>query len=133
MNIKREIQESISTEHVIAVLNEALAIDGSAIKALCELRVPCNKELADHPTIQVMANKEGTEFKVGFIGILNGLFGISSDGWGAIAAEFEVVCPKDYNHSTDKNSKSGDKCKICGEILTLGKIIKFRQIKKQGD
>lgn len=132
MIIKREIQENISIEHVIAVLNEALAIDGSAIKALCEMRVPCNKELADHPTIQVMANKEGIEFKVGFLGILNGLFGISSDGWGAIAADFEVVCPKDYNHSTDKN-KSGDNCKICGEILTLGKITKFRQIRKQGD
>lgn len=40
---------------VLKVLNESLAADEPAIRALVNIRVPCNKALADHPTIEVGA------------------------------------------------------------------------------
>ncbi len=129
MAINRKLQESITIQHVLDVLNEAVKADKAAIKNLIAQRVTCNKQLADHPTIQVAQNKEGNEWEVGFLGVLNGLFGAAEDGWGAIGAIYEVVCPADYNHSTGEGQKTGDKCSVCGEQLVLGDSIGFKQIR----
>jgi hypothetical protein len=85
--IKRDLQYEISIDHVLAVLNEAVELDKDAMTALVNARVPCNERLADHPTIQV-GSFDGIT-KVGLLGVLNGLFGIASDGWGAIGADFD--------------------------------------------
>jgi len=100
----------ITPEDAIKVLNEALGCDHDAIKALIECRVSCNEELANHPTIQVRAyDPEG--YKVGLLGILNGLFGsdketgygyISVDGDFSMKNDGRVVAEKINNfHLTD--------------------------------
>lgn len=53
------------------LLNEMLIIDHSGTRGLLSNLVPCNQELADHPTVQVRAIC-GNNF-VGFLGVLNGM------------------------------------------------------------
>jgi hypothetical protein len=77
------IAESVTLDRAVELLNEALKLDHDTIEALVEYRVGCNKDLAEHPTIQVgldATKKSG--FIVGMLGILNGLFGASSQGGG---------------------------------------------------
>lgn len=67
---------------VIRVLNEAYAADPAAINALINLRIPCNANLADHPTIVVATNTAVpvNSFTISVLGLLNGvlsnLFGL---------------------------------------------------------
>ena len=76
-------------KYVINFLNELVKLDNKAMRDLVETRVLCNKELADHPTVQV-SSSDGDNFRVGLLGILNGLCGArESDGWGYIAANFD--------------------------------------------
>lgn len=74
---------------VILNLNEMLRRDVDAMDKLFNNRVPCNKELADHPSVQVAVQKDGS-FGVNFLGVINGIIGtISSEnlnGFGFIAA-----------------------------------------------
>ncbi len=71
------VNEALARE-IVRVMNEAAEADPVAIAALCQLRVSCNPELAMHPTIQVGCQHD--TFKVGLIGILNGLTGVYDDG-----------------------------------------------------
>lgn len=73
-----------SLEDVIGFLNGLAELDAPAIMNLMERRVKCNERLAEHPTVQVEA-REG-EYFVGFLGVLNGLFGITEEGMGHIMA-----------------------------------------------
>jgi len=92
------IRNSVTIDEVIQFLNEVTEIDRSAMTALLETRVPCNQALADHPTVQVQASNG--QNSVGFLGILNGLFGVFDDepnkGWGGITAVY------------DKNDENGE-------------------------
>ena len=81
------ISKQVQVVGVLAVLNEMVAMDPEAAHALVEQRVPCNKALQGHPTIQVQV--DGTKAKVGLLGVLNGLFGADEEGWGPIAACFD--------------------------------------------
>lgn len=72
-----------ASRRAVRVLNEALAADPSVAK-LFKQRVCINQALADHPTIQV--SSEGGVTTVGVLGLINGLFGIRSDGYGHITA-----------------------------------------------
>ncbi|MCB9135143.1 MAG: hypothetical protein H6636_06940 [Anaerolineales bacterium] len=65
-------------------MNILAEIDAPAIMNLIERRVKCNERLAEHPTVQVEA-KDG-EYFVGFLGVLNGMFGVTEDGYGHIVA-----------------------------------------------
>lgn len=87
MDEKAQIREQISLDETIAYFNELIELDRPALAALVANRVPCNKALADHPTVQAGAQHGG--FYVGLIGIINGLFGIHENGWGSIAWVFE--------------------------------------------
>jgi len=80
-------KESITIDDVVAYLNKLVALDKPAMAALIANRVPCNQQMADHPTVQVRAMHGG--FSVGLIGIINGMFGINVDGWGPITWIFE--------------------------------------------
>ena len=77
-------------DEAIKVLNEALKLDSSAVRELFELEISVNKELADHPTIQVGESfidpREG-EYVIRPIGLINGLFGCDEGSWGYIAME----------------------------------------------
>ena len=78
-----------ATDDLIAFLNSLLEIDRDAVTALCEERVPCNRGLAKHPSVQVIGDLSA---KVGMLGVLNGFCGVfesgSRKGWGPIAAEY---------------------------------------------
>jgi len=97
-------REKVSLDHCLFFLNELVKTDAEALHKLIETRVPCNRAMADHPTIQVQAAgkdnqdvKDSTEeqWTVGLLGILNGLFGAyrdggPKDGWGQVTAVFEA-------------------------------------------
>jgi hypothetical protein len=65
---------SAVTEQFVKTLNEAFKTDPNAIYALQAALFPCNKELADHPTIVVRASAipGDTNFNVGVVGLING-------------------------------------------------------------
>lgn len=78
------ISRSITIEHAVEVLNEALNLDQEAVQNLVMSRHPCNAALAAHPTIQVSDAPA-----VGMLGLMNGLFGINRYGCGGIIVEID--------------------------------------------
>jgi hypothetical protein len=88
------------TDELIVFLNSLLKIDPDAVRALAQYRVPCNKALAAHSSVQVAKTTVICEtggkqcsHTVGLLGILNGYAGTLDDdehrGWGPIAAIFD--------------------------------------------
>jgi hypothetical protein len=80
------------TDSIIAFLNELAALDPAAMKRLITVRVPCNKAIAAHKTLQVCTPEEtGDTYRVGVLGLLNGYAGVIPEGhrrgWGPIAAK----------------------------------------------
>lgn len=76
---------------VIEFLNEIIQLDPDVLTKLCEHRVTCTQELANHPTVQVEAfgtERAGAVHTVGLTGILNGFIGVQTDGWGYVAAVY---------------------------------------------
>ena len=86
---------TISVEEAVRVLNSAVRADPVAMTALVDTRVLCNDNMAKHPTIQVLAPDGEPEgpCEVGFLGVLNGLFGIRHDGRGNIEAIYDGIHP----------------------------------------
>ena len=132
------IKESISVDEVIEFMNGLLKIDAEAISQLTEAQVPCNKAMADHPTVQVRAymlprdTASPTGYSFGLLGILNGLFGVDERGWGNISAIFDIVCPNGCN--ADWTAKMvGDECGICKSKLVLGKLTEFSRLDKKDE
>jgi hypothetical protein len=79
----------MSIEEAINILNDILKTDKEAIKKLVEYRVPCNKELMLHKTVQVLCI-DGGEPTVGLMGIINGIFGVHErTGCGFIGIEID--------------------------------------------
>lgn len=76
----RHTHGSVSIDHIVDMLNEILAIDPVALSELGRLSVPCNKKLAEHPTVQVRATAGKHDYRVGLLGILNGVLSKSSPG-----------------------------------------------------
>lgn len=110
-------------DQAIEVLNRALAADPEAIASLLACRVPCNNTLAADPTIQV----NGDDMSIGALGLINGLFGVQTDGWGYITARYTVVC-KQCDDLRD--GVVGDKCLVCGEALQLGNLLGFERVRR---
>ena len=81
------IKQSVTPQEVVDFLNELLKVDRLAINAIFNIRVHCNKEMAEHPTVQVGRNEEVCQ--VGIVGILNGLFGTYESGYGCISVYIE--------------------------------------------
>lgn len=92
----------------VDILRSMYQTDPAATKALFAHRVPCNRALAEHPTIIVRGKEEprfpfeGTnrgDWDVGFLGIVNALFGpahrvavLADDVTGELAEEgFRLV------------------------------------------
>lgn len=82
------VKESVTIQETVDFLNSLIKIDSSVITKLFDMRINCNEDMANHKTVQV-SNFGIHYFKVGMIGILNGLFGIDEHGWGHIAANYE--------------------------------------------
>lgn len=83
-------KESVTAQDVCDLLNELLNIDYDCIHALINHRVRCNEKVADHPSVQVQQFIDDEFPKVGLLGILNGLFGLASDGAGVLCYEHEI-------------------------------------------
>jgi len=95
------IKESVTIQEVVGFLNELLDIDQCTISSMMSTRFSCRRHLADHATVQV--GSLGAEHcVVGFIGLLNGLFGIDKYGWGHISAEYEENMIKKFRLLTDQ-------------------------------
>lgn len=77
-----------SPADAITVLNRIHAADPTVLPALIGYRVPANGALVDDPTVQVGEPTPG-EYRLGFLGVLNGIFGIRPDGQGYIGARFD--------------------------------------------
>ncbi|MEN6369496.1 MAG: hypothetical protein ABFD77_07355 [Thermotogota bacterium] len=136
---EKQIVLSVTVLDVLGLLNEAVDLDHEAVRALCEGRVPCNEDLARHPTIQVSSYQSEesaakSAYRVGLIGILNGLFGIDPEsGWGAIAANYDVVCPSGETELCAKipdRLRVGDQCPGCRKGLVLGRLRGFELTKQ---
>lgn len=136
---------SVTADDVVALLNEAFSLDPAAVQALVDHRVPCNKALGDHPTIQVgiAANwrkrrpndhnlPDDAEYTVGLLGLLNGIFG-KPEG-GPIAAIYNFVCDtcKAENvpeFDEPRKLTSGDLCPLCYKgKLVLGQVAGFKNL-----
>lgn len=86
------------TDSIIEFLNSLLLVDPYAVAELVCDKVPCNADLAAHPTVQVQAHGTTTyiapgTFRVGMLGILNGYCGTIDEGpkagWGPIIALYD--------------------------------------------
>ena len=89
------IHESLTIDGVIEFLNGCLEEDRPALTRMMLARTVCTEGLALHPTTQVgeaavLAGDCGRwRYHIGPLGLLNGMFGIDDDGWGAITAIFK--------------------------------------------
>jgi hypothetical protein len=126
------IDKKMDMDRVIAVLNSAVQADPDAMRALVETRIPCNMKLAEHPTIQIAADLDGqggyTNPRIGFLGVLNGLFGMNDKGQGGIVGDFAIVCPD--GHTVSGGMKAGDECLQCEEKIVLGELRGFKERKQ---
>jgi hypothetical protein len=106
--------EAISVNAVLELLNEAFKIDPEFMQQLVTTRFPCNKAMADHPTIQVHCYGDASieEPKAGFLGLINGMIGVDENISGPIAANFD------------------ESTKLMGFVLTNTEAVSAR-IKKQ--
>jgi len=75
----------VLAKRIVSFMNNLLQIDRNTIQLLIDCRVPCNKELAEHPTVQVLHSKELNLNFVGLLGVLNGLCGTYDNGLAAVA------------------------------------------------
>lgn len=80
--------EPVTALDAIRVLNRIHAADPTVLPQLIAYRVPCNEALADDPTVQVGEIPDSDGWQVGFLGVLNGIFGVDANTWGYIAANF---------------------------------------------
>jgi len=94
------IKQSVTPKEVVDFLNELLKVDRLAINAIFNSRVYCNKEMAEHPTIQVGRNEEVTQ--VGIVGILNGLFGTYDNDYGCISVYIENGEIEEFRFHTEE-------------------------------
>ena len=81
------MKDTITIDYTIDFLNQLIRTDSFAIAELIANRAPCNKNMANHPTVQVGIKND--EYCVGFLGVLNGLFGIDDVGYGPITIIFD--------------------------------------------
>ena len=120
------IKETVTIEDCVNFLNDFCRNDQNSLTNLIEMRVICNKRLADHPSIQVGLH-EG-RFRVGLLGVLNGLFGFDpKDNFGAIAAVYDIICPN--GHEIDDDATIEDLCRQCNSKLILGELKEFKRIR----
>lgn len=74
-------QRPLDIIRAVEFLNQLLAMDVHAVCTLFSIRVSCNKQVIDHPTVQVTEDGQ-----LGLLGLLNGL---ASRHGEFIAAEYD--------------------------------------------
>lgn len=101
-------QEMITLDSTIEFLNGLLAYDRQAVTDLLNARVTANQAMVDHPTVQAGEND------IGFLGVLNGLFGLNEAGLGHITANLD--------HGVIKNFCRTDEQAVRYEGISLVKV-----------
>jgi hypothetical protein len=100
IGIKVKPTRSTTTDYALKILNEALAADPKAMNVLLKTKIPCNKGIAHHPTIQTQDFFEAFPLisavtpsmenscvgALSPLGLINGLFGVNAEGRGYITA-----------------------------------------------
>jgi hypothetical protein len=81
------IRENVTADDAINLLNELLRIDKKAVEKVVFSRVECNEKVANHKSVQVGINEDDGGYEIGLLGILNGIFGVDSCGYGVICVE----------------------------------------------
>ena len=76
-------------KELVKFLNEAFKIDPKSVEMLFSFRVPCNKEMLDHPTVQVGTLGNSDFYVYGIIGLLNGFCGANRNGWGYVGIDYD--------------------------------------------
>jgi hypothetical protein len=72
----------------VGVLNRIHEADPSVLPQLIDFRVPCNDAIVNDSTVQVALVDD--EYRVGLLGIINGLFGVRwEDGPGFIGVQMD--------------------------------------------
>jgi hypothetical protein len=69
MKLTKQQTIELTQQAIVKLLNEVNSIDPKAMAALIAHKVPCNENLANHPS--VITTKEQT---IGLLGFVNGLF-----------------------------------------------------------
>lgn len=80
--------KKIDAMDVIKLLNELLEMDREGITKLIESRVPVNRNIWDHPTVQVLS-LDPDRGDLGILGFLNGLFANGKYDCRYIYAEYD--------------------------------------------
>jgi hypothetical protein len=98
------VKESITPQDVCDLLNELLKLDPECANALFSHRIKCNEAVANHPTIQVLQSTPFTSARVGFLGLLNGMFGVKKNGLGVICIGIDDDKLIDFKVIPDKTN-----------------------------
>ncbi len=98
------IKTDVGVEEFVVFMNNLLEVDPDFVKSLVGFRTPCDTGLVEHPTVQV--GWLGDDFHIaGFIGVMNGFFGVYDDGklegHGAFAAVYDGVTLKGFKLQTN--------------------------------
>lgn len=70
-----------NVQRALDLLNDALARDPMALTQLINARVSCNEKLTNHKSVQT--GMYSGEFKLGVLGLINGILGYKLGGIGA--------------------------------------------------
>lgn len=103
------IKESITVQDACDLLNEYLSLDYPSCSRLITHRVNCNKAISDHPTIQTKDFPGRSKWRVGVLGLLNGMFGADDNSVGAISYELDPEGRIVHFLPTPER-----KCRVCG-------------------
>jgi len=132
--------QKIVTDDVVALFNEAFALDPVAISTLVNYRVPCNDALANHQTIQCGTAENWRKRRpnthglpddaqgsvVGLLGLLNGIFG-KPEG-GPITATYDFICDACGATNVPELERKlvGDPCPLCPSgVIRIGPMVGF--------
>ena len=86
----RVVNPVYGPHEVVDFLNSILEIDEQAIRNMWNAKVPCSKELAEHPTVIVGNGEDPETYCLTFLGLINGVFGFNKEDIGSIGLEMEV-------------------------------------------
>lgn len=121
----------ITVEKTIDFLNELLEIDREGITDLFNNREACNVNMSQHPTVQVYAKDDDDRrrYYFGVLGLINGLFGDSDNGWGHIAAVYndetrlidKFVTKNEYDYIESEKMVEGFKTTAQNSTVMTGK------------
>ncbi len=77
----------MTTQQIVDLFNELHGLDPDFLLPLIETRLPCNQAIADHPTVVVDGDDVGGPWRVGLLGILEGIAGIDGQLIGMLVDE----------------------------------------------